>query len=102
METMKTDPSKKPPPAKKPSPLDELGEGIPVSRLDFHRPNGVDIPGRHGAGGIRAGKNDAGTYEIAYLPRIRHHRVVYTPRNTEKAQQTFYVPETWCTWEVAE
>lgn len=38
-----------------------------------------------------------GPFEIHYLPRIRHHRIVH--RHAAQGVGTQYVPDTLCTWE---
>lgn len=81
----------------------EDGETIPVLELRFNRPGGVDIPGKTGANGVRsgAGIEREGDYELAYVPRMRHHRIAYRKRGGG-GERVVFVHETWCSFEPAE
>jgi hypothetical protein len=88
--------------------LNDLGSGIPVKFLNFNRANGVDLPnGMYSVMQIRGGKNDHGDYTLAWYPQVRAIRIEYVARQVEKKFQsgsigacTFFVPESWVTWEV--
>ena len=76
---------------------------IAVSRLRFLREGGVDLPGgNYGKNAIAAtSQENRGTFELHYLPRLRHHRIVFRdPRGG--APITMMIPEQWCSWEPAE
>lgn len=83
----------------------EAEDGIPVRLLMFHRPTGLDLPGKKGA--TRIGPDVptepiGGSWEITFVPRLRAFRCIYSNANKEKPRVTFFVHETWCTWEPAE
>jgi hypothetical protein len=73
-------------------------EGIPVRLLKFTRPGGLDVPGMTAANSLKAGDQ----YEITFLPRLRFYRCVHTPANREKSQVTWFIHETWASWEPLE
>ncbi len=81
---------------------------IRVKELRFSMPNGreIPIPGPHGGlvsqvNSITAGTRDGISWDITYVLWMRHHRVVYR-NERNKTAKTFYVHETWCTFEAAE
>jgi hypothetical protein len=95
-------------PTVKPPQLADLGAGIPIKFINFNRPNGVDLPNDHySVSHIRAGKCDHGSYALAWLPQVRAIRIEYVARQVERKSKggtlggcTFFVPESWVTWEV--
>jgi hypothetical protein len=105
METATEDKKK---PAPKAPALADLGSGIPVRFINFNRPNGVDLPnGQYSVSQIKSGNIDHGMYALSWFPQVRAIRVEYVARQTEKkfqsgsvGQCTFFVPESWVTWEV--
>jgi len=76
---------------------------IAVARIRFLREGGIDLPGgKYGANAIAAvSQENRGTYTLTYLPRLRHHRIVFQdPRGG--APSTIMIHETWCSWEPAD
>lgn len=76
---------------------------IAVSRIRFLREGGIDLPGgKYGATAVAATtQENRGTFELHFIPRLRHHRIVFRdPRGG--AATTMMVPEQWCSWEPAE
>lgn len=70
-------------------------EPIPVGVIRFRQ--SVDVPGGQGKMSVTWGeKRGAGTYEIHFLPWLRHHRVTYLERNKAPLSRLF--PETWADW----
>lgn len=63
---------------------------------------GADIPGKPGASGLKAGKGSDGEYDIAFVPKMRMYRIVFSPASRERKQQTRFVPESWASWEPLE
>lgn len=100
-----TDKKKPAAPAKS---LADLGAGIPIKYLNFNRPNGVDLPNdQYSVSQIKAGPIDHGNYVLSWFPQVRAIRVEYTARQVERKSKggtlggcTFFVPESWVTWEV--
>lgn len=76
------------------------GETFPVARLRFTTP--VDVPGKAGANALNAGPGDSGSYEIDYIPRIRHHRITFTPRAASSATEVLMVHESAASWKPGE
>lgn len=75
---------------------------IPVKMLKFRNGITVDLPGKPTASGLVSSepKNQA-FYRIAYLPRIRMHRVEFYapgPKKDRKPADVVFVPEGWATW----
>ncbi len=105
METMKPDATKNngkaPPPEPRKVTGDPLVDGIPVFELRFCVQNGRDLPyvDSHGGTGTLRARPDR---DITYLPKLRHHRVVQRSTDPKVSTKTFYVHETWCTFEPIE
>ena len=83
-------------------------EPIRVKTLWFSGPNGmqIPIPGRHGGNTSQlhmlvAGKVDGVDICISYHAWMRCHRVSYQ-RPGMDSPRSFYVPESWCSWEASE
>jgi len=75
---------------------------IPVGELRFFRRGGIDIPGTHGASVVKpTTQENKGIYELAYIPRIRHHRITYTPPPGRGSVEVLFVHEAQCAWKPA-
>lgn len=91
-----------PPPTNTKTTKREYEEGaIKVRRLSFDGPR--EVPGNSAtARGVTSGEAARGTYEVTYLPRLRHHRVTFRPRDSDKRPLTKMFHETVCEWEPLE
>ncbi len=105
METMKSDASKTnskgaPPDAPKVT-GDPLVDGIPIFELRFCVQGGRDLPlpdANGGMGTLRARENR----KITYLHKLRFYRVTQTSLDPTVKTLTFYIPETWATFQPLE
>lgn len=87
-----------------PIPTGEKGQPIPVKVLRFQKGTDIPVPGTSGGvtnlimivtGETQSG--DKASWEVVFLPWLRHHRVTWTPKTGEPI--VFHVPEGWCTWQ---
>ena len=68
---------------KQPNPLAELPRGIPVALLRLGRP--IQVPGRQSDDTLKSEKQPSGrTWEIEYIPQIRHFKVTYSDPERQK------------------
>jgi len=65
------------------SAIADLPRGIPVAVLRFSRP--LQVPGRQSDDTLKSEKVANGrTWEIEYIPQIRHHKITYSDPDRQK------------------
>src|SRR5205085_10383033 len=86
---------------KQPNPLAELPRGIPVALLRLGRP--IQVPGRQSDDTLKSEKQPSGrTWEIEYIPQIRHFKVTYSDPERQKEPKVGFVHESVVlSWEPA-